>query len=80
MIPLPLGGRACAARLAAAEFNAHLSHLPTATKIAPVTVTAGCASIVPLANVETPGSNTMPPTMMRTFDMVDTTFGCLAIM
>jgi len=65
--------------LAAAEFSAALSHLPTATAIAPATVTAGCASAVPLAHAEIPGNNTIPPTTMSTVETVDTAFGCLVI-
>jgi hypothetical protein len=78
MTPWPLS-RVCAARLAAADLSALLSHLPTTTAIAPATVTAGCANIVPLAHADTPGSDTMPPTTIRTFETADITFGCLAI-
>jgi hypothetical protein len=43
-----------AAVLAVAETNALLSHLPTTTATPPVTVTPGCASIVPLTHAERP--------------------------
>jgi hypothetical protein len=79
--PWPLSC-ACAARLAAADLSALLSHLPTTTAIAPATVTAGCANIVPLAHADTPGSNTMPPIPHNDKDVRDARhhfFGCLAI-
>ena len=65
--------------LAVAEFNAVLNHLPMATATAPATLTAGCASIVPLAHAVNPGNNTMLPTVKRRVDTVDITFGCLVI-
>ena len=72
--------RACAAPpAAAAESSLLLSHLPTTTTIAPEKVTAGCASTIPLTNAENPGRNTMPPTITRRSETMDTNFGCLAI-
>ena len=62
-----------------AEFTSVLNHLPMATATAPATLTAGCASIVPLAHALNPGNNTTVPTVMRIADTVDITFGCLVI-